>query len=228
MGVCNGCLTRRGVMGALGSGIALGLAGMVPFDAVAEGRRVAGRLTLKRNADGGLKRPGFSVKAGDEGGVVAAGPQIFYLDPGTDAAFAEDDDGLVNRIVLKAGGILSLFGPDAGAGVEIVTPNASGAIRGTTTYFAWQQDDARTYLCCCYGAVDVANSAGGSRDLRTRYHNAIIMPEGGGVEPAPYDRPLDHFDDDIARLEAFAGRKPRWQLPNGRMHFLAPDPVAIN
>jgi len=226
--MCGDCLTRRSLMGAFGAAAIVGMAGGFSRIAVAEGQRVAGTLTLKRTADGGLQRPGFVAKAGQEGGVVAAGPQLFYLDPKTEAEFVEDDDGLVTRIVLKAGGMLSLFGPSAGAGVEIVTPNASGAIRGTTTYFAWQQAHSRTYLCCCYGAVDVNNAAGGSQQLRTSYHNAIIMPSGGGVEAAPYDRPLDHFDDDIARLEAFAGRAPRWQLPDGRMHFLAPDPVVID
>ena len=127
--------------------------------------------------------------------------------PRTDAEFAEGDDGLVSEIVIKAGGMLSLFGPRAGKGVSIATPNASGAIRGTTTYIAWQEKEARTYICCCYGSVEIANSAGGGQRLDTRYHNAIILPTEGGTAPAPYDRPLDHFDDDIAYLESQVGRR---------------------
>ncbi|MEC7983068.1 MAG: hypothetical protein VX047_05820 [Pseudomonadota bacterium] len=124
--------------------------------------------------------------------------------------------------------MLSLFGPRAGKGVSVATPNASGAIRGTTTYIAWQESEARTYICCYYGSVEISNLAGGGQLLDTRYHNAIILPSGGGTEPAPYDRPLDHFEDDIAYLEPQVGREPRWQLPTGEMLFLAPDPVTVN
>jgi len=43
------------------------------------------------------------------------------------------------------------------------------------------------------------------------------------AQPAPYDAPLDHYDDDIAALEAHAGCEPRWVLPGGKMNFFAPS-----
>ena len=39
--------------------------------------------------------------------MLRVGPQIFYMDPSTQAEFAEGDDGLVSEIVIKAGGMLS-------------------------------------------------------------------------------------------------------------------------
>ena len=101
------------------------------------------------------------------------------------------------------------FGPRAGRGVSVATPNPSGAIRGTTTYNASQEKEARTYICCCYRSVEIANSAGSGQLLDTHYHNAIILPSEGGTAPVPYDRQLDHFDDDIAYLENQVGRGPR-------------------
>ena len=50
---------------------------------------------------------------------------------------------LVSEIVIKTGGILSLFGQQSGQNVKIATFNAVGAIRGTTTYFAWQEKKSR-------------------------------------------------------------------------------------
>ena len=226
MSIC-GC-SRRRLLGYAGTALAVGVFGLAAGPVKAEPQRLAGKPVLKRRKDGSLARPGFAATTAGESAVLRVGPQIFYMDPSTQAEFAEGDDGLVSEIVSRAGGMLSLFGPRAGKGVSIATPNASGAIRGTTTYVAWQEQEARTYICCCYGSVEIANSAGGGERLDTRYHNAIILPSEGGTAPAPYDRPLDHFDNDIAYLESQAGRTPRWQLPTGEMLFFAPDPVAVD
>lgn len=226
MTICS--CSRRHLLGLTGTALAVGVMGIGSGAAMAEPQRLAGKPVLKRRSDGSLARPGFSATTANESAVVKVGPQVFYMDPRTDVEFAEDDDGLVTEIVIKAGGMLSLFGPRAGKNVSINTPNASGAIRGTTTYVAWQEGEARTYICCCYGSVEIANAAGGGQRLDTRYHNAIILPSEGGTAPAPYDRPLDHFDNDIAYLEEQAGRQPRWQLPGGEMLFFAPDPVAVD
>ena len=200
----------------------------MPGHAKAEPQCLAGKHRLKRRSDGILSRPVFSASTSDDSAVLRVGPQIFYLDPRTDAEFAESDNVLATEIVIKKGGMLSLFGPRAVRGVSVGMANASGAIRGTKTYIAWQEREARTYICCCYGSVEIANSAGGGQLLDTRYHNAIIVPSEGGTAPAPDGRQLDHFDDDIAYLENQVGRGPRWWLPTGEMLFLAPGPVTVD
>ncbi len=58
----------------------------------------------------------------------------------------------------------------------------------------------------------------GLHDLLERKPKAL----SGGTQPAPYDAPLDHYDDDIAALEAHAGREARWVLPGGKMNYFAP------
>ena len=156
------------------------------------------------------------------GAVARSRDQLFYMDEGTDAEFETDADGRITAISVVKGGILSLFGPKTGKGTRIISANASASIRGTTTYFAWQEEHKRTYVCCCYGHLDLENNDGGGITLQTTYHNAVILPPGGGTQPAPYDAPLDHYDDDIAALEAHAGREPRWVLPGGKMNFFAP------
>ena len=148
--------------------------------------------------------------------------QLFYMDEGTDAEFETDADGRITAISVVKGGILSLFGPKTGKGTRIISANASASIRGTTTYFAWQEEHKRTYVCCCYGHLDLENNDGGGITLQTTYHNAVILPLGGGTQPAPYDAPLDHYDDDIAALETHAGRESCWVLPGRKMNFFAP------
>ena len=212
--------------------ILMGMAGafLLPYQVFAQNDVVSvigGDVDLQKQSDATSGQPKFKLDIGALGGVVKAKDQVFYLDPKTEAEFYSNDDGLVSNIVLKAGGVLSLFGEKSGQGVEIKTFNAVGAIRGTTTYFAWQAQEKRTYVCCCYGGVDLSNGKGGGKSLNTSYHTAVVLPVTGGVEAAPYDKPLNHYDDDIMALEQKAGRKPRWLLPNGQLNFFAPKPVPL-
>lgn len=224
--MCASACSRRHFTGLVGTAALAALAPAFPVLAETSNIRLAGgRLSLKRGTDGKIIRPGDKVVAGAGGAVLRSREQLFYLDEGTDAAFDTDANGRITTISVVKGGILSLFGPKSGKGTKILSANASASIRGTTTYFAWQEDQQRTYVCCCYGTVDLENGDGGGILLDTTYHNAVILPPGGGAQPAPYDAPLDHYDDDIAALEARAGREPRWVLPGGKMNFFAPRPA---
>lgn len=224
--MCVSACSRRHFTGLVGTAALATLAPAFPVLAETSNITLAGgRLSVKRGTDGKIIRPGDKVVAGAGGAVLRSRDQLFYLDEGTNAAFDTDANGRITTISVVKGGILSLFGPKSGKGTKILSANASASIRGTTTYFAWQEDQQRTYVCCCYGRVDLENGDGGGILLDTTYHNAVILPPGGGAQPAPYDAPLDHYDDDIAALEARAGREPRWVLPGGRMNFFAPRPA---
>ena len=217
--------TRRQVL----KGLALG-AVMPPYLAFADSDDVlviGGEAKINGQQQRSTKAEVFTLNAGAKGSVIKSKDQIFYLDPETEANFYRNDDGLMSNVIITAGGMLSLFGKKSGRDVVVSTPNAVGAIRGTTTYFAWQKEERQTYVCCCYGGVDLKNTDGGAESLKTSYHTAVVMPIGGGVAPAPYSKPLNHFDDDIETLEAVAGRKPRWQLPDGKKLFFAPNAVPL-
>lgn len=183
------------------------------------------RINGKLQPVGKLKK--FTMKTGDKKAVLKSRNDIFYLDPETEAEFERDDDGVVTNIAIAAGGLLGLFDPNRSQRASLKTPNATGSIRGTATYFTYQSVEKSSYVCCCYGGVDLVNDAGGSKEMRTSYHTAVILPAGGGVEPAPYAVPLEHYDDDLETLEAKVGRTPRWQLPDGKKHFVAPQKLVL-
>lgn len=219
---------RRNLL--LGMGAAVGMSAL-PHLALADQNSttvLGGTVSLDGNVTESVTRKTFTLKSGTGGGVIKNRDQIFYLDPETEASFSRSDTGMINNIIIATGGILSVLGPSKDRNIRINTPNAFGAIRGTTTYFGWQAAEERSYVCCCYGGVDLENNAGGSESLRTSYHNAVILPKSGGVAAAPYDRPLNHYDDDILALETLAGRKPRWQLPDDKVHFFAPVPAPVS
>lgn len=183
------------------------------------------RINGKPQPIGDLKS--FRVQTGAGKAVIKTKNDIFYLDPETEAEFERADDGAVSNIKIAAGGLLSVFDPNRSQRAAIRTPNATGSIRGTGTYFAYQADEKRTYVCCCYGGVDLANDAGGNQEMRTSYHTAVVLPAGGGIEAAPYSVPLNHYDDDLVTLERQVGREPRWQLPDDKLHFIAPETLAL-
>lgn len=221
---------RRNLL--LGSGATLLLASsslVTPSQAFAEATDgiIAGpaRINGKLQPVGKLKK--FTLQTGGQKAVLKSRNDIFYLDPDTEAEFERDDNGVVTNINIAAGGLLSLFDPKRSQRASLKTPNATGSIRGTATYFAYQAEEQRSYVCCCYGGVDLVNDAGGQKDMRTSYHTAVILPAEGGVEAAPYSVPLDHYDDDLETLEAKVGRKPRWQLPDDKKHFFAPQKLAL-
>lgn len=210
----------------------LGIAGMAVLPSFTfadqdDAKVIGGQIQIDGKTSTSTSSPRFTLSAGALGGVVQSQDQIFSLDPETEAEFYKKDDGFVSQVVIKTGGLLSLFGPKSGKETVIKTPNAVGAIRGTTTYFAWQAKEQRSYVCCCYGGVDLANDGGGVREMRTKYHQGVILPMNGGIKSAPYDKPLAHYDDDIIALEEQAGRTPRWTLPNGQINFIAPRPAPL-
>ena len=60
---------------------------------------------------------------------------------------------------------------------------------------------------------------------KTTYHEARVITENGTIDAAPYQVPLNHYDNSLVRLEAEVGRTPRWILPTGELNFISPFEV---
>jgi len=166
------------------------------------------------------------IKTGNEQAAVKVGANAFLLQKNTDVEINTDEGGLIRLVKVATGGLHSAFDP-AQLGSRIVsTEHASLSIRGTAHYCEVIPGKDMTYTCCCYGGVDV--KAHGSDEVveqRTTYHEARVVTAKGSVEAAPYNVPLNHYDDTLPHLEASVGRKPRWQLPDGKMHFTTPGGI---
>ena len=57
--------------------------------------------------------------------------------------------------------------------------------------------------------------------LSSKYHTPLVIDKNELIKDSPYDRPLNHFDDNIKSIENFLGRKPKWKLPNEKMIFIS-------
>ena len=109
------------------------------------------------------------------------------------------------RIV--TGAVLSVFQP--GVPKRIDTQTATIGIRGTGIYVEVQTH--RTYVCTCYGTVDIAavDDPAARETVHTEHHDAprYVMAHGAPqmIMGAPV---VNHTDAELIMLEELVGREP--------------------
>lgn len=120
---------------------------------------------------------------------------------------------LIETLRLTAGKLLSVFGKGR---QRLVTPTSTVGIRGTGIYV--EADPQETYLCTCYGIVDVGHTEDpNSREIiRAQHHESpryIVagQPSGRGIRPAPMK---NHTDQELMLIEELVGRTPPFVFPS--------------
>ena len=155
-----------------------------------------------RRAQGDVQVSGDNIVTGPDGQVV------FVRD--RDAVMLRKNSSLAffaNGFRLVTGAVLAVFSP--GQPKELRTATATIGIRGTATYI--EADDARTYVCTCYGeaVLEPLGEPAARETVRTRRHEQprYIMARGAPqmIAAAPM---MNHTDAELQLLEAMAGRAP--------------------
>lgn len=196
----------------------LGGAAISPLirDALAAGTRPSDLVEVKGEVllNGKPARAGAAMKPGDSVATARGGSAVFVV--GRDAFLMRENSELhtagsgvlVDSLRLTTGKLLSVFGSGRRS---IVTPTATIGIRGTGIYI--EAEAERTYVCTCYGLVDLqANNMQEAREtVNTTHHDAprYIYARGAMpikmIEAAPV---INHTDAELIMLEALVGRKP--------------------
>ena len=166
---------------------------------------VTGEVTVNghRVRNGSAVKPGQTV-------VTGKGAQAIYV-IGSNAFLQHESgtvhfgtDALVSFMRVATGRILSVFGS---GNKNIQTAHATVGIRGTACHLGVEPD--RTYLCLCYGEIDVTFPAPGRMPvhLKSAHHDQpVYIPSGTeAIQPA---KMRDHHDDELKLLEALVGRLP--------------------
>ena len=173
-------------------------------DAQANGNRLLPEHTI-RNGDELLTGPGASL-------VFVMGDSSFHLRQNSRLKVEGDTDGaVVNALRLLTGGVISVWGK--GAQRKITTPTLTAGIRGTGVYAeVFPEQDNRSYLCICYGVVDLEAST--ERKLvQAQYHDAHwgepIARNGRLLTPAPQ---LNHTDEELEYLAQLVNQRTAWQI----------------
>lgn len=159
---------------------------------------------------------GMRVKTGDK---VTTGPNslaVFVVD--LDAYMLRSESHLeisaagtgIKTLKLLAGKMLSVF--DKGE-KKIFVPTATLGIRGTAIYA--EADAVRSYLCTCYGTVDIQAISNPSvqETVVTKRHDAPRYIYASGEQLIVKAPVINHTDDELFMLEALVGRMPGFFSP---------------
>jgi hypothetical protein len=185
-------------------------------DVLAAGERT-GAMVEARGAvliNGRPARAGAVVVPGDRVATERGGSAVFVL--GRDAFLIREGSDLrtagssvlAGALRLATGKLLSVFGRGAH---NIVTPTATIGIRGTGIYI--EAETERTYVCTCYGRVDLQarNLPAARETVQTTHHDAPRYVYAHGAMPIRMIAPapvINHTDAELVMLEALLGRKP--------------------
>lgn len=185
-------------------------------DALAAGKRASRMIAVEGAVliNGAVARTGALVKPGDSVRTAAGATAVFAI--GADAFLLRENSeletsgrrALADSLRLVTGKLLSVFGKGRR---NITTPTATIGIRGTGIYI--ETEVRRTYVCTCYGQVQLqaSNMPSARETVRTIHHDAprYIHAEGEKpikmIEAAPV---VNHSDAELIMLEALVGRKP--------------------
>jgi hypothetical protein len=113
---------------------------------------------------------------------------------------------LVNTMRLATGALLSVFGSGQ---KRVITATSATGIRGTGLYV--ESEPERSYVCTCYGEVQIATLADAnvSERIVSKHHDAPRYVAQNRIEPAPF---INHTDVELALIEALVGRTPPFSL----------------
>ena len=186
-------------------------------DALASGQVEKGvhRVRGDVRVNGVPAKEGMDVKAGDVVSTGVASEVVFVT--GRDAFLIRansrvEAQGAVGALVLSGlrivtGAVLSVFSP--GEAKTVRTGTATIGIRGTGVYV--EAEEARTYVCTCYGEADIVSAMDPSarETVRTTHHEQPRYVMGMGAPQMLMDAPVvNHTDAELVFLESLAGRRP--------------------
>lgn len=204
---------RKWLKRALLGGIAMPL---LLRDVLAASGRPNGLLEVKGKVliNGRPAKLGAALKPGDSVATAPGSSAVFVI--GRDAFLMREKSelltaggaALAGSLRLVTGKLLSVFGRGSR---RITTTTATIGIRGTGIYI--EAEAERSYVCACYGVVDLqaSNMPEARETVRTTHHNAPRYIYAHGempikmIEQAPV---VNHTDVELVMLEALVGRKP--------------------
>jgi hypothetical protein len=165
--------------------------------------------------NGAPAKEGMDVKAGDVV-TTGAGSEVVFV-TGKDAFLIRSNSrveaqGALGALVLSGlrvvtGAVLSVFSP--GEPKTLRTATATIGIRGTAVYL--EAEEARTYICTCYGEADIASSLDPTarETVSTTRHEQPRYVMGMGAPQMLTSAPvLNHTDAELVFLETLVGRRP--------------------
>ena len=165
---------------------------------------VNGRLASRANEIRALD----VIKTGTGGRLVLVmGKDAFLIRANSEVEILGKPKALLlSGLRMLTGALLGVFGK--GGSRQLLTTTATAGIRGTGIYL--EASPERTYLCACYGTVEIEDQHRTEKRLVVSGYHApnIIYAEktdGKMMHKAEF---LNHTDDELVMLEKLVGRVP--------------------
>jgi hypothetical protein len=175
-------------------------------------RKLEGTVLLNNKpvAQGVLVKAGDKISTGDNSLAIFVLDQDAYMLRSNSQLHISAADVVTKTLNLLSGKMLSVFGKGE---KKIILPTATLGIRGTGVYA--EADTMRSYLCTCYGTVDIKahGNPAVQETVITKHHESprYIYASGEAlISKAPM---LNHTDDELFMLEALVGRMPGFFSP---------------
>jgi hypothetical protein len=201
---------RHGRRRFLHAAIALGAALCLPRPVrAAQVRVLEGKVTVngKPATKATPVRPGDVIVTGRGAKLVfVLGEDAFLLRENSRLSLDKSGGGssaVVSGLRILTGALLAVFGKGQRS---VVTSTATIGIRGTGVYLEVAR--AQTYLCACYGDVEVRDNKGVQRRrLISGYHTpAMIYADMRAGQMMSGAEVKNHSDEELVMLESLVGR----------------------
>ena len=143
--------------------------------------------------------------------IFAVGKDAHYLRSNSEMTL-DGKDKLGKSLMLDRGRVLSVFARRRRGSTpyRVTTPSAVIGIRGTGLYLEAEPEIKRSYICTCYGDVNIASSNKPSvnEDILARHHDQPKYvyeddANGGIIQDAPFK---NHTDEELQLIETIVGR----------------------
>lgn len=151
-----------------------------------------------------LVNSGDLVKTGPASQVVLVIDQdAFLLRENTQVSFRHGEN--IPLLQILSGKILSVMAKNRPRNITTTTANLG--IRGTGFYI--EAEPERTYLCTCYGSVELGPANHAARETVTTKHHEAPRYIYDRAEQAIVAAPMiNHSDSELVLLEGLVGRYP--------------------
>lgn len=138
------------------------------------------------------------------------GNNAFKLRPNSEVKFTPvsgQNRVAISTLRLITGGVLSVFGS---GNKKLITPTATIGIRGTGVYM--ETDEQGSYVCLCYGKVDLSANHQPNTiiPLEATHHIGQLVSANGTIGN---ETMRNHTDDELVALEALVGRTVPFTVP---------------
>ena len=159
---------------------------------------------------GMLINPGDKISTGDNSLAIFVVERDAYMLKSNSKLEISTASSAVKTLNLITGKMLSVFGKGE---KKIIIPTATVGIRGTAIYA--EADPVRSYLCTCYGTVNIQSSSNPSAQetVVTKKHDAPRYIYASGEQLIVKAPVINHTDDELFMLEAMVGRMPGFFNP---------------